>query len=152
MAISTMSRSERGASAEPQDVRVERSPGARPSLADRFRTVRAQTVALCAPLETEDFVVSTMTDVSPTKWHLAHTSWFFETFVLGPFMSGYAPPNPKYAFLFNSYYVQAGERNCREQRGLATRPTVEEVFSYREHGSWRRPSTQCAAPRPPSPG
>ncbi|HLA91480.1 MAG TPA: ergothioneine biosynthesis protein EgtB [Gemmatimonadaceae bacterium] len=103
------------------------------STVERYRAVRAQTEALCAPLETEDFVVSTMTDVSPTKWHLAHTSWFFETFVLAPFTKGYAPPNPKYAFLFNSYYVQAGERHCRAQRGLVTRPTVEEVFAYRAH-------------------
>jgi ergothioneine biosynthesis protein EgtB len=103
------------------------------SLAERYRIVRAQTEVLCAPLETEDFVVSTMTDVSPTKWHLAHTSWFFETFVLGPFTSGYTPPDPRYAFLFNSYYVQAGERHCRAQRGLVTRPTVDEVFAYRAH-------------------
>lgn len=103
------------------------------SIADRYRSVRAQTQDLCAPLKTEDFVVSTMGDVSPTKWHLAHTSWFFETFVLVPFAKGYASPNPKYAFLFNSYYVQAGERHCRAQRGLLTRPTVEEVFAYRAH-------------------
>ena len=95
-----------------------------PPLLDRVIRVRAQTEALCAPLETEDYVVSTMADVSPTKWHLAHTSWFFETFVLAPFDASYVTPNPKYAFLFNSYYVQAGERHCRAQRGLVTRPTV----------------------------
>jgi ergothioneine biosynthesis protein EgtB len=106
---------------------------AAPSLLDRFRAVRKQTEALTAPLETEDFVVSSMPDVSPTKWHLAHTSWFFETFVLAQFDEHYATPNPKYAFLFNSYYVQAGERHCRAQRGLVTRPTVAEVFSYRAH-------------------
>ena len=78
-------------------------------------------------------VVSSMPDVSPTKWHLAHTSWFFETFILTPRDPAYASPNPKYAFLFNSYYVQAGERHCRAQRGLVTRPTVEEVFVYRRH-------------------
>jgi ergothioneine biosynthesis protein EgtB len=103
------------------------------SLAERFRTVRAQTVGLCAPLQVEDYVVSTMADVSPTKWHLAHTSWFFETFVLADHMPDYASPNPRYAFLFNSYYVQAGERHCRAQRGLVTRPTVSEVFAYRQH-------------------
>src|SRR6476661_1893438 len=102
-------------------------------LARDYAAVRAQTEALCAPLETEDFVVSTMADVSPTKWHLAHTSWFFETFVLTPFDASYVTPNPRYAFLFNSYYVQAGERHCRAQRGLVTRPTVAEVFSYRAH-------------------
>ncbi len=106
---------------------------ATPALLDRCIEVRAQTEALCAPLETEDYVVSTMADVSPTKWHLAHTSWFFETFVLAQFDPTYVTPNPKYAFLFNSYYVQAGERHCRAQRGLVTRPTVAEVFAYRAH-------------------
>ena len=104
-----------------------------PTLAERYRAVRRQTEALCAPLETEDYVVSTMTDVSPTKWHLAHTSWFFETFVLAPFDERYVSPNPKYSFLFNSYYVQAGERHCRAKRGIVTRPTVREVFAYRAH-------------------
>src|SRR4051812_37171785 len=108
------------------------SPGAA-SLLDRYTAVRGQTESLCAPLETEDYVVSTMGDVSPTKWHLAHTSWFFETFVLAPNDPDYASPNPRYAFLFNSYYVQAGERHCRAQRGLVTRPTVDEVFAYRAH-------------------
>ena len=82
---------------------------------------------------TEDYVVSSMPDVSPTKWHLAHTSWFFETFVLAPHLASYRTPNPRYAFLFNSYYVQAGERHCRAQRGLVTRPTVRQVFAYRAH-------------------
>ena len=102
-------------------------------LAERYDVVRAQTETLCAPLETEDYVVSSMSDVSPTKWHLAHTTWFFETFVLAPFDPAYVSPNPRYAFLFNSYYVQAGERHCRAKRGLVTRPTVDEVFSYRAH-------------------
>src|SRR5262245_38451383 len=102
-------------------------------LLDRYSAVRRQTEVLCEPLETEDFVVSSMPDVSPTKWHLAHTSWFFETFVLAAFDESYGTPNPKYAFLFNSYYVQAGERHCRAQRGLVTRPTVDEVFAYRAH-------------------
>ncbi len=106
---------------------------AAPALLDRCIEVRGQTEFLCAPLQTEDYVVSTMSDVSPTKWHLAHTSWFFETFVLAPHDASYVTPNPKYAFLFNSYYVQAGERHCRAQRGLVTRPTVAEVFEYRAH-------------------
>jgi ergothioneine biosynthesis protein EgtB len=103
------------------------------ALLERYFAVRHQTEALCAPLETEDYVVSSMPDVSPTKWHLAHTSWFFETFVLAQFDDSYVSPNPKYAFLFNSYYVQAGERHCRAQRGLVTRPTVAEVIAYRAH-------------------
>ncbi len=101
------------------------------SLAERYRAVRAATEALCAPLQTEDYVVSSMPDVSPTKWHLAHTSWFFETFVLAPHLAGYQALDPRYAFLFNSYYVQAGERHCRAQRGLVTRPTVAQVYEYR---------------------
>src|SRR5438874_82706 len=108
-------------------------PGRALTFAERYRSVRAQTEALCAPLETEDYVVSSMSDVSPTKWHLAHTSWFFETFVLTPNDVAYASPNPRYAFLFNSYYVQAGERHCRAKRGIVTRPTVREVFAYRAH-------------------
>src|SRR3954470_10283670 len=101
------------------------------TLAHRYLEVRARTEALCEPLEREDFVVSSMLDVSPTKWHLAHTSWFFETFVLSLHDTSYQSPDARYAFLFNSYYVQAGERHCRAQRGLATRPTVEQVFAYR---------------------
>ncbi len=98
---------------------------------ESYRSVRAWTHALCEPLTTEDYVVSSMPDVSPTKWHLAHTSWFFETFVLGPHLVGYEPLDPRYAFLFNSYYVQAGERHCRAQRGLVTRPGVEQIYDYR---------------------
>jgi ergothioneine biosynthesis protein EgtB len=103
------------------------------SFAERYKVVRAATERLCQPLQTEDYVVSSMPDVSPTKWHLAHTSWFFETFVLAAFHRDYRALNPKYAFLFNSYYVQAGERHCRAQRGLVTRPTVSEVYAYRAH-------------------
>jgi ergothioneine biosynthesis protein EgtB len=78
-------------------------------------------------------VVQSMDDVSPTKWHLAHTSWFFETFVLQLHAPGYRPLNATYQFLFNSYYQQAGERHCRAQRGYISRPTVREVFEYRAH-------------------
>jgi ergothioneine biosynthesis protein EgtB len=74
-----------------------------------------------------------MPDVSPTKWHLAHTSWFFETFVLAAFDAAYRSPDPRYAYLFNSYYVQAGERHCRAKRGLVSRPTVREIYEYRGH-------------------
>ena len=126
------------------------------SLIERFRSVRMQTMALCTPLETEDYVVSSMVDVSPTKWHLAHTTWFFETFIVKPYLPSYQALDSRYAFLFNSYYEQAGERHCRSLRGLATRPTVAQVFSYRmyvdeaieilcemldddvQHPAWRR--------------
>ena len=103
------------------------------TLAERFRAVRALTESLCDGLETEDFVVQSMADVSPTKWHLAHTTWFWETFVLVPYAEGYALHDPRYPFLFNSYYVQAGPRHCRAQRGYLSRPTVADVFAYRAH-------------------
>jgi ergothioneine biosynthesis protein EgtB len=112
---------------------TRRSQSAAPSLAARYDAVRAQTEALCDPLQVEDYVVSSMPDVSPTKWHLAHTSWFFETFILAPHDPSYRSPNPRYSFLFNSYYIQAGERHCRAKRGLVTRPTVAEVYAYRAH-------------------
>ena len=122
--------------------------GTRPSLSDQYRSVRAYTEKLCEPLEVEDYVVSSMPDVSPTKWHLAHTSWFFETFILRERDPNYVPLNPRYAFLFNSYYVQAGERHCRAQRGLVTRPTVEQVFEDRK--STRLNSSHLARSRMPS--
>jgi ergothioneine biosynthesis protein EgtB len=90
-------------------------------------------VALTEGLAVEDFVVQSMEDVSPLKWHLAHTTWFFEQFLLSEHLPGYAPIDPRYAYLFNSYYVQAGERHCRDQRGYLSRPTVREVLDYREH-------------------
>ena len=100
-------------------------------VAARYRQVRARTEALAEPLAPEDCVVQTMQDISPTKWHLAHVTWFFETFLLRPHLPGYQPLDPRYAFLFNSYYVQAGPRHARDQRGYISRPTVSEVYSYR---------------------
>jgi len=105
----------------------------RPDLWTRYRTVRAETERLCQGLAAEDHVVQSMPDVSPTKWHLAHTSWFFENFVLLPHLSGYRSIDPIYAHLFNSYYVQAGERHCRARRGYLSRPTVAEIVAYRSH-------------------
>jgi ergothioneine biosynthesis protein EgtB len=99
----------------------------------RYREVRGFTEALARDLAPEDQVVQSMEDVSPTKWHLAHTSWFFETFLLQPRLPAYEPLDRRYAFLFNSYYVQAGERHCRAQRGYISRPTVAEVGRYRRH-------------------
>lgn len=98
-----------------------------------YESVRAATEQLCASLETEDFVVQSMPDVSPTKWHLAHTTWFFEAFILKPHLSGYREFDPQFHFLFNSYYESHGPRHTRPQRGLLTRPTVETVFAYRAH-------------------
>lgn len=101
-------------------------------LATRFLNVRRFTETLCETLVPEDYVVQTMSDVSPTKWHLAHVSWFFETFILRKFYDDYQLFNENYPFLFNSYYVQAGARHCRDQRGYLSRPTVREVHDYRE--------------------
>ena len=91
--------------------------------------VRRTTEALCAPLEIEDYVVQSMPDASPAKWHLAHTSWFFETFVLAAEQAGLRPVDPQYSFLFNSYYNAVGERIARDRRGLLSRPTVAEVYA-----------------------
>jgi ergothioneine biosynthesis protein EgtB len=102
-------------------------------LLSRYNKVRQFTEELCAPLATEDYVIQSMPDVSPTKWHLAHTSWFFETFVLTAALSGYRSPDPQYGYLFNSYYNSAGERHCRNRRGLLSRPTVEEIYRYRSY-------------------
>ncbi|MBO6575475.1 MAG: ergothioneine biosynthesis protein EgtB [Rhodothermales bacterium] len=102
-------------------------------LADRYRSIRAFTEELCETLEPEDFVIQSMTDCSPIRWHLAHTTWFFETFVLGEFQTDYRPLHDQYAYLFNSYYIQAGERFDRPRRGLLSRPTVSEIMAYRAH-------------------
>ena len=102
-------------------------------LTGRFDTVRSRSLALCETLSAEDQVVQTMPDVSPTKWHLAHTTWFFETFVLAPHAPRYTPFDPRFAYLFNSYYQSAGEMHARPRRGLLSRPTVAEVRDYRAH-------------------
>ncbi len=99
----------------------------------RYREVRAFTEALCRPLATEDYVLQSMTEASPVRWHIAHTTWFFETFVLEAHAPGYRSPHPLYRMLFNSYYVQVGERWARDRRGVLSRPTVEEVYAYRSH-------------------
>jgi ergothioneine biosynthesis protein EgtB len=106
----------------------ERAAG---NLSNRFRSVRAATLALTAPLSPEDQVVQSMPDASPVKWHLAHTTWFWETFILVP--AGVAAFDPAYAFLFNSYYDALGARHPRPQRGLLTRPDLEGVLRYRAY-------------------
>jgi ergothioneine biosynthesis protein EgtB len=95
--------------------------------------VRRLTERLCDPLAPEDYVVQSAPDASPAKWHLAHTSWFFETFVLPAAPGGYRPFDPRYGYLFNSYYNAVGDRLPRARRGLLSRPTVEEVYRYRAH-------------------
>ena len=101
-----------------------------PLLADYVR-VRAQTLALCETLEPEDTVVQSMPDVSPTKWHLAHVTWFFERFVLEYFDSNYTRFDEQYDYLFNSYYYSVGQMHARPRRGLITRPTLADVLAYR---------------------
>lgn len=103
------------------------------SLIERYQSVRRFTEQLCEPLTTEDYIIQSMPDVSPTKWHIAHTSWFFETFILSEAYPEYRSPNPQYGYLFNSYYVAAGQRHCRPKRGLLSRPTVQEVYDYRAY-------------------
>jgi len=103
------------------------------ALADQFIAVRSFTEKLCNTLETEDMVLQSMTDASPTRWHLAHTTWFFESFVLKQFDPSYRSFHPEFDFLFNSYYVQAGKRFCRSDRGLLSRPTVNTVMAFRRH-------------------
>jgi ergothioneine biosynthesis protein EgtB len=98
-----------------------------------FRTVRAETERRAAPLSPEDQAVQSMPDASPIKWHRAHTTWFFEQFVLTPHLPSYRPHDSRFAFLFNSYYVAAGPRHARPKRGLVTRPDVAEVTRYRAH-------------------
>ncbi|MHB1487857.1 MAG: ergothioneine biosynthesis protein EgtB [Acidimicrobiales bacterium] len=101
--------------------------------ADRYGEVRRLTERLAEPLSPEDQTVQSMPDVSPTKWHRAHVSWFFETFVLKPHLAGYREYHPTFAYLFNSYYETQGDRYSRPARGLVSRPGAEEVAAYRRH-------------------
>ncbi|WP_207434551.1 ergothioneine biosynthesis protein EgtB [Sabulibacter ruber] len=103
------------------------------NLLEQYRVVRKLTEEICAPLEKEDYVVQPIGDVSPPKWHLGHTAWFFETFVLLPNLPGYREYDPQYNFVFNSYYETVGARVVRTDRGNLSRPSVEDVYSYRRH-------------------
>jgi ergothioneine biosynthesis protein EgtB len=109
------------------------SPLSSSRLAARFRQVRALTESLCAPLCVEDYGVQSIPEASPAKWHLAHTTWFFETFVLANSLDGYQLFHPAFRYLFNSYYEAVGERWPKAQRGLLSRPTVAEIYQYRDH-------------------
>ena len=100
---------------------------------ESFLQVRKRSEEICRPLETEDYVIQSMDDVSPPKWHLGHVSWFFETFLLSRFAAGYKIYHEVYPFLFNSYYEAIGARWSRPKRGLLSRPTVREVYAYRKH-------------------
>ena len=108
------------------------TPDTAPTLLAEYRAVRRQTEMLGEPLEPEDYIIQSMPDASPAKWHLAHTSWFFETFVLAQAIPNYHPRYPQYNYLFNSYYNAVGERISRDQRGLMSRPSIGEVQRYRQ--------------------
>ena len=112
---------------------ADESGDARQIWLDVFRTVRGETERRAAPLGAEDQVVQSMPDASPTKWHRAHVTWFFEQFLLRPFAPAYRAFDERFAYLFNSYYVAAGPRHARPQRGLITRPGVTETTAYRAH-------------------
>ncbi|MEO8374631.1 MAG: ergothioneine biosynthesis protein EgtB [Sphingomonas bacterium] len=105
----------------------------RDALAARYAGVRALTEALVAPLSDADASVQSMEDASPAKWHLAHTTWFLETFILRDFVTGYTLHDDRFPFLFNSYYEAEGQRHGRARRGMVTRPTLAEVLAYRAH-------------------
>jgi len=111
---------------------LQLAPAESDALAIRYAAVRAASEALAAPLSPEDATAQSMPDASPTKWHLAHTSWFFETFLLEG-RPGYRPVDPAYRVLFNSYYQSVGEQYLRPERGLITRPGLEAVYAYRSH-------------------
>jgi len=115
-------------------------PAARPprrdsaeSLAQRFNDVRATTLALAEPLSAEDCALQSMPDASPVKWHMAHTTWFFETFIVASMVPDYKPFHPHFRILFNSYYNAVGDKHPRPERGLVSRPGLQEVLAYRDH-------------------
>lgn len=103
------------------------------TLIKRFKKLRSYTEKICTLLETEDYVVQPITNVSPPKWHLAHTTWFFEEFILVKHLANYKVFDENFAFLFNSYYNNVGERTQRENRGFMTRPTVKRIYEYRNY-------------------
>ena len=103
------------------------------SLLQAYRSVRAHTDLLTAPLSDEDQCIQTMPDASPTKWHRAHVTWFFETFLCKPHLDGYAEHDPAFGYLFNSYYETIGQRHPRPERGNLSRPSCAEVAAYRRH-------------------
>lgn len=106
---------------------------AKSDISTRYRNVRAYTEYLCEPLEVEDFIPQPIVDVSPIRWNIAHTTWFFEEMILKKFAPDYQIFDPEFGFLFNSYYNTVGDRTPRDDRGAMTRPTVSRVFEYRKH-------------------
>ncbi|MYA81542.1 MAG: ergothioneine biosynthesis protein EgtB [Acidimicrobiales bacterium] len=119
-----------------------------PDLLGSYRSVRAHTDALTAPLSDEDQCIQTMPDVSPTKWHRAHVTWFFETFLCKPHLAGYIEHDPAFGFLFNSYYETIGKRHPRPERGYLSRPSCAEVTAYRRHVDAAMERLLCGAVAP----
>lgn len=119
------------------------------SLLARYQEIRGQTLELAAPLALEDYQVQPMPDASPPKWHLAHVTWFFETFILAKYLDGYRSFHPSFEHLFNSYYNGVGEPWPRDQRGALSRPTVAEVLDYRNHVDAAMTKLMQAAPPAP---
>lgn len=111
----------------------QNTPVKEKQLFENYCRIRARSVEICEPLETEDFVVQPVVDVSPPKWHLGHTTWFFETFILIPNLDGYQVFNSQYNFVFNSYYETIGARVIRTDRGNLSRPSVADIFQYRKY-------------------
>jgi ergothioneine biosynthesis protein EgtB len=103
------------------------------TISERYKAVRKRTEDICEPLETEDFVVQPVADVSPPKWHIGHTTWFFETFILKNYLNNYREFNPDYNYVFNSYYETVGARVIRTDRGNLSRPTVKDILKYRAY-------------------
>jgi ergothioneine biosynthesis protein EgtB len=103
------------------------------TLKERYLAIRQYSEEICKPLQVEDFVIQPCVDVSPPKWHLAHTTWFFEEFILAKFCASYKRFHPQYSYLFNSYYNSVGDRLLRVDRGNMSRPTVNEIFKYRKY-------------------
>ena len=114
-------------------MQLSKAASASADIPQLFGNVRRQTTALVKPLSAEDMMLQSMEDASPAKWHLAHTTWFFEEFILRKHQPEYRSPDDRFAFLFNSYYAQAGPRHVRDKRGLISRPGLEDVLSYRAH-------------------
>ncbi len=103
------------------------------NLLKKYQAIRKYTEGICAPLKTEDYVVQPIADVSPPKWHIGHTTWFFETFILKNFVKDYVEFDPEYNYVFNSYYETVGARVIRTDRGNLSRPTVEDIYKYRKY-------------------
>ena len=103
------------------------------NLTNAYQQVRNRSIGICSPLRTEDYVVQPVMDVSPIKWHLGHSTWFFETFILTPHMSRYSPFDAQFGSLFNSYYKRLGHHPDRATRGTFSRPRLDEVHAYRAY-------------------